>query len=1282
MNKKSEHISFVFCCRADNDLFRVVTTNRGTQTRYSDTLEAVQQAPEGAGILILADGYPKERTPVAPAVLDLAARKKLRVYIEYPAGLPGLSFGEPAYMKTGPYGAVLERTVVASDAFGPGLPKMRILMVNDCHYLPVDAADPHLVLTIVEGYDTAVYGLSGEIHPLLFNHPKLNILVATTKLSQFVTARYAPTEAWPAVWKMILGWLQPEEKTRPLLTWTPTVRPMYQPNETLPPDAEEQAMRRGIEYYDKSRLYIHPAWPKSTGLEPILPDWPMGDGTHGIGECYISKRTFVDGSQAASRTVRTDCNLESAMGLAFGAAVLGDPKYGETAGKLADYIFFHPELMKEPFTNPEHPSYGLYPNCWVSDQAKCRYYADDNVRAILGGIAMGALLKSDRWDDVIVRCILANFRTGGIYGFRPQVLVEDELQQTGWRHHFNSEFIDYCPHYQSWIWTTYLWLYTQTGFAPLLERTRTAFRMIMAEYPNWSPEANRVEQEPCRMLLPLAWLVRVDDTPEHRQWLDTVARYVIDLQDASGAIPQIASTLVPSNEDYGTGECAIVHQAGDPATDLLYSINFAFIGMHEAAAATGNPDYAKSADRMADFFVRSQTRSEKHPELDGTWYRSFDFRKWEYWGSDGDLGWGVWTNEIGWTHSWITVGLALRQMKTCLWDLCRTTHVGHLFDVNCKRMLKDIPERSAADRKEVDLCGTWQFCPDPQDRGVNEKWFAGEFDAASWRPVKVPIGFCNCGPEMDRYIGAGWFRRTFHVPEAVKGRRVVLYFEGINYNAAVWVNGKQVGESHDAYLPFELPVGDVVQYGRENLIVVRVDNFRQVAQFPLFEGWFGQGGFLREARLVATNPVYLEHIGITAEPVGSVGIFRLKATISNADGMKAEVAIAVNIRDRAGKDVAAFISGKMVELTPGTEVELTIHGEIPNASSWSPNDSALYTAHVCMHRDGVCVDRMSTRFGIRRVEVKDAKILLNGKPLFLMGFNRHEDSPRTGMAVDLELAKTDFEDMKRIGCNYVRFCHYPHHPGELDLCDEMGLLVMTENAMNQWGSPDFNSRPHKGLVPAPEDAPLVLENGRRTLRKMVNRDMNHPCIILCSVGNESTESREDVMKGNSELIEYGKQLDPTRLWVHVSRDYKETHYRPDYYRSDDVIVINTYPTHYVEFSEENIKAGFPSSTQWMRDQLEKLHRDFPHRPILIGEFGLHIDQGEEAQAAAVAAEFAALTEPYVAGGGLWHYALHRWPDLDDHQMSPYGYMSRDRQTRYKAMSVIEKLFKAKAASRK
>ena len=131
----------------------------------------------------------------------------------------------------------------------------------------------------------------------------------------------------------------------------------------------------------------------------------------------------------------------------------------------------------------------------------------------------------------------------------------------------------------------------------------------------------------------------------------------------------------------------MAHEPGDPVTDALYSINFAFLGMNEAAAITGNKEYAKSAEMMADFFIRTQTQSQKHQELDGTWYRGFDFQKWEYWGSDGDLGWGVMTNEIGWTHSWITATMALREMGTTLWEAASGVNVSLHFEHYRKMML-------------------------------------------------------------------------------------------------------------------------------------------------------------------------------------------------------------------------------------------------------------------------------------------------------------------------------------------------------------------------------------------------------------------------------------------------------------------------------------------------------------------------------------------------------------------------------------------------------------------
>ena len=581
---------------------------------------------------------------------------------------------------------------------------------------------------------------------------------------------------------------------------------------------------------------------------------------------------------------------------------------------------------------------------------------------------------------------------------------------------------------------------------------------------------------------------------------------------------------------------------------------------------------------------------------------------------------------------------------------------------------------TARDRTRVDLTGEWLFRADREDAGVKTGFFTEAFDASGWRHANVPIGFDQCGYDMDRYRGGGWFRRVIYVPGKMRGRRVVLHFEGINYNASVWLNGKHVGDNADAFLPFEIPVTDVLRYGQDNLVVVRVDNIRNrpKCQFPLFEGWFGQGGFLREASLVATDFVYLDHLRITAEPDGPNGKLVLQATVLNGKTEPATTSIQVEIRDALSKEIARFVSGAL-ELAGGAKGILKVEGGVASITPWSPDHPALYTARVHLLRGDEQIDSVATRIGFRRVEARQGQVLLNGKPIFLMGFNRHEDSPARGMAADLAQVRADLMDMKSIGANYVRLCHYPHHPGELDLCDELGMLVMIENSMNEWG--------HGSFVPTPEEAPLVVANGKRTLEKMIWRDVNHPSIILCSVGNESAEERPDVMAGNSELIEYGKKLDPTRLWTHVSNSYRKAEYTPSFYQSDDILAVNAYPVHWLSPGQDEFEKGFPGATAWLRAQFEKLHRDFPDKPIVIGECGWPASGNDEWQSRTVAAEFNVTSAPYVAGVSFWCYAHHPWPP-EIGPMSSYGYVSRARQTRYKAFYTIEKLFKEKTRERK
>jgi hypothetical protein len=307
-----------------------------------------------------------------------------------------------------------------------------------------------------------------------------------------------------------------------------------------------------------------------------------------------------------------------------------------------------------------------------------------------------ALLETDRWDEVLLRNILGNYRTTGIYGFRGAALNDQQLLRLGWQHYWRARTVHFAPHYQAWIWATYLWLYDKTGYEPLLERTRNAVRMMMEAYPDRWRWTNGIQQERGRMLLTLAWLVRVDDRPAHRVWLKQMADDMLKCQDACGAIREELGDLShggyrppQSNAEYGTREASLIQQNGDPVADMLYTCDFAFLGLHEAYAATGEPQFRQMADRLAEFFIRIQVRSEAHPELNGGWFRAFDFRHWDYWGSNADSGWGAWSIEVGWTQAWIPTVLAMRELDVNLWDLTRSSKIAKHWEKNRALMLPE-----------------------------------------------------------------------------------------------------------------------------------------------------------------------------------------------------------------------------------------------------------------------------------------------------------------------------------------------------------------------------------------------------------------------------------------------------------------------------------------------------------------------------------------------------------------------------------------------------------------
>jgi hypothetical protein len=670
-------------CSPDNDLLRILPGGHRDWAHARSAAEAIERAAPGGGVLLLADNYPEATTPLEDPLLAAAAGKDLRLYVEYPSHLPGVDLGPPRRPEW-------QRAVIASDAFGQALPRHRILGIHDCHFLPTGIREAHIVLARVAGFDSAVYGLPAETFPLLFEHPAGNVLVATTKLSQFITARYAPADAWPVLWRFILRWLSPRAALGDL-PCRPAVRPTYGGSDNLPGDAETHALRRGTDWFFRSRLLVEPSWEGIYDLDAAswadrvgpapAADLPSGSGRCGILEGY-SAQIRSDGGQPVRWWRRSDCNGEVAGALALAGHVLPAAPCMGIGRHIADYILLQSSISQGKRADPGDPAYGLLD--WDDAHDAGIYYGDDNARAILGFAAMAALTGSDRHEERLLQCLLANLRTTGPLGFRVPRIEEKALEARGWLHYWRDPVVYYGPHYVSYLWACFLWAYRHTGFTPFLDRARTAIRMTMEAYPGGWTWTNGFQQERARMLLPLAWLVRVENTPEHRGWLRRIADDLLACQDACGAIreelgPPGRGRYAPpaTNEDYGRSEAPLIQSDGDSVCDLLYTTNFALLGLHEAAAATGDPLYSEAADRLVKFLCRIQVHSDTRPELHGAWFRAFDFARWDYWASNGDVGWGAWCIETGWTQAWIVAVLALRQMRRSLWDLLAGTRIAH-----------------------------------------------------------------------------------------------------------------------------------------------------------------------------------------------------------------------------------------------------------------------------------------------------------------------------------------------------------------------------------------------------------------------------------------------------------------------------------------------------------------------------------------------------------------------------------------------------------------------------
>ena len=665
----------IICSDGPTDLTAILDINNYKYKVYANPLTAVKSAKKNSGVIFIANNYPSKRLNIDESVLKLAVKKNLKLYIEYPETSTFIPVGDSIIYTQ------LERAIVSTNRIS-GVDSLDLIGIHNASVIQTLNQENLLIVGKVAGFDDAQYGIS-DIKPNSLLFLKGNNLIATTRLSNSITSRFGPVDHLKPVWEYIFNWVSPETDWK-FTTWPLQVAPMYGKNELLSSNSMDQAIRKGVEWFYNGRFFVDQSWNdlflkrQGDGSDvagpPLDLSLPSGDGSLGVLEGHLS-RIQMDGSQIYRYWMRADCNAEVAYAL---STMKDSENNSKVATNLLDYIFKTSNLRGGNRNDPNSPSYGLVG--WSTTHPYV-YYGDDNARVILGALGASARLGDSQWDKYIAENIIANFRTTGINGFRGERLADDDIMKKGVKFFADRDLVMAHPHFESWMWATYLWLYDKTGYKPLLEQSKKAIAITMKEYPNWK-WTNGIQQERARMILPLAWLVRVEDTPQHREWLSLIADKLLENMDESGAIREELGAsadgrygATKANADYGKREAPLIAINGDPVADMLYTTNFGFFALNEAAAATGELKYIDAVSKIADFLVKIQVKSTTHPDLDGAWFRAFDYNRWEYWASNADAGWGAWGTLTGWTQSWIVSTLKLKQEGKSLWDLSKDSKI-------------------------------------------------------------------------------------------------------------------------------------------------------------------------------------------------------------------------------------------------------------------------------------------------------------------------------------------------------------------------------------------------------------------------------------------------------------------------------------------------------------------------------------------------------------------------------------------------------------------------------
>lgn len=547
-------------------------------------------------------------------------------------------------------------------------------------------------------------------------------------------------------------------------------------------------------------------------------------------------------------------------------------------------------------------------------------------------------------------------------------------------------------------------------------------------------------------------------------------------------------------------------------------------------------------------------------------------------------------------------------------------------------------------RNTLNLSGIWKFRMDTAGVGETEEWFNGLSD---YRSIAVPGSWNDQFTDSHNYLDLAWYETETYIPRGWKDERIFIRVGSAVYTAKIWVNGKPLGQHEGGHVPFAFEISSLVKWDSINRISIQIENLLKPDRVAPGNV---EGSPFRS--YPAANYDFFPYAGLnravwlySVPQEASIRDITLNTDFESTNGL-------VEVKVEKEGDVS---SGKVFLTGGGNTIEVplsfsnneaTAAIEIPNVRLWSPDDPFLYQLTVTIGDDNSTVDSYTTETGVRTIAVTENQILLNGKPIYLKGYGKHEDFPIFGRGTAYPVMIKDFDLMKWTGANSFRTSHYPYDEEFYKMADRKGFLIIDET-------------PAVGLFFYDDEASIAKREAitKQYIDELIARDKNHPSVIMWCVANEpfpknlggggftgqekSTEESDVAMEFLGGLIQQVKEKDPSRLVTFVGVMGGPA----EWLSLCDVICINRYWGWYTNVG------NLTGAMRYLGGEMDKLHNQLK-KPVMITEFGADAIAGmhaledeiysEEYQVKLIKSFLdVADTKDYVVGMHVWNFADFR-----------------------------------------